>query len=137
MDGARSYLLLRFRLPTLARAFAQTMQKAKIVRLAVLTALPRLGLQGASFGVFRIFPADEGDSKSLFAPRRRIAAHIFIVHTIIAEIGAIARCSRELGDVALGNPRTVAAVRCFQDPYGIAGLLSSVRWRFLRKNKGS
>ena len=95
--------------------------KAKIVCLAVLTALARLGLQGASFVVFRIFPSDEGNEKS-FAPRRGITAHIFIVHTIVAQIGAIARCSRELGDVALAQLRTVAAVRCFQDPYGIAGL---------------
>src|SRR5262245_33649707 len=117
-----SSFLLRFHLLTLARAFAQTVQKAKIVCLAVLTALARLGLQGAGFGFFRIFPADEGDAKSLFAPRRRVAAHIFVVYTIVAQIGAIAGRSDELGNVALGNSRTVAAVCGFQDPYGICGL---------------
>src|SRR5262245_50226376 len=117
-----SSFLLRFGLPTLARAFAQTMQKAKIVCLAVLTALARLGLQGAGLGVFPIFSADEGHAKSLFAPRRRIAAHILVVHTIVAKIGAIAGRSDEPRDVALGNPRTVAAVRGFQDPYGIGWL---------------
>jgi hypothetical protein len=61
------------------------MQKAKIVCLAVLTALARLGLQGAGLGVFRIFSADEGHAKSLFASRRRIAAHILVVHTIVSQ----------------------------------------------------
>jgi hypothetical protein len=111
-----------FAIPTLARAFAETMQKAKIVCLAVLTRLARLGLQGAGLEAFRIFPADEGDAKSLFAPRRRIAAHLFVVHMIVAEIGAIAGRSDELGDVALGNSLTVAAVCGLQDLYGICGL---------------
>src|SRR5262245_39901078 len=102
-----SSFLLRFHLPTLARAFAQTMQKAKIVSLAVLTPLARLGLQGAGLGVFRIFPADEGDAKSLFAPRRRVAAHIFVVDTIVEEIGAIAGRRDELRKLALGKSRPV------------------------------
>ena len=94
------------------------MQKAKVVWLAVVTTLARLGLQGAGLGVFSIFPADVGDAKGLFASRRRVAAHIFVVHTIVAEIGAIAGRRDELGHVALGNPCTVAAVCGFQDPSG-------------------
>jgi hypothetical protein len=40
--SATGSFLLRLRLPTLARAFAETVQKAKIVCLAVLTRLARL-----------------------------------------------------------------------------------------------
>ena len=122
INSATSSFLFCFRLPTLARSFAQTMQKAKIVWLAVVTTLARLGLQGAGLGVFCIFPADVGDAKGLFAACRRVAAHIFVVHTIVAKIGAIAGRSDELGDVALDNPCTVTAVCGFQDPYGIEGL---------------
>ena len=98
------------------------MQKAKVVWLAVVTTLARLGLQGAGLGIFRIFSADVGDAQSLFAACRRVAAHVFVVHTIIAEIGAIAGGSDELGDVAFGNPCTIAAVCGFQNPYGMEGL---------------
>src|SRR5262249_1064518 len=72
-----------------------------------------------------IFPADVGDAKGLFASRRRVAAHIFVIHTIVAEIGAIAGRSDELGHVALGNPCTVAAVCGFQDLMAFAGFFSS------------
>src|SRR5215813_11796581 len=58
INSATRLFLFRFRLPTLARSFAQTMQKAKVVWLAVVTTLARLGLQGAGLGVFCIFPAD-------------------------------------------------------------------------------
>jgi hypothetical protein len=51
---------------------------------------------------FRIFPADVVDAEGLSAARRRVTAHVFVIHTIVAEIGAIAGRSDELGDVALG-----------------------------------
>ena len=78
------------------------------------------GRRSRSF--FCTFPADVGPLKGLFAACRRVAAHIFVVHTIVAKIGAIAGRSDELGDVALDNPCTVTAVCGFQDPYGIEGL---------------
>src|SRR5262245_50327261 len=84
INSATRLFLFRFRLPTLARSFAQTMQKAKVVWLAVVTTFARLGLQGAGFGVFCIFPADVGDAKGLFASRRRVAMRTSIAKTLLS-----------------------------------------------------
>ena len=106
------------------------------ISLTMPSSIRRLGLQGAGLW-FRIFPANEGNAEGLFASCRRVAAHVFVVHTIVAEIGAIADGSNELGDVALGNPSTVAAICGFQDPYGIGRLFRLRDDNCLPENKGS